>query len=116
MTKTKIGYWYCNTEHTIDISENEYILSLINNNIYTDERPNITHPNDEIDNKIRQYVEGELKKAEFYKGCGHAEIILIYQETENLDKIEKLHVINGSFSDEDTQKIIKQIKSEIRNK
>ena len=42
---------------------------------------------------------------------GHADKVLIYKES-NDAKIEKLHVINGSFSDKTVQKIVQEIKEE----
>lgn len=111
--ETKIIYWYCNKEYTIDISNNEHLLTLIKNEIYIDKQPNITHPNDEADDKIRKFVDDNLRQEFFYKGTGHASKIIIYEET-NTGKYQKLHEINGTFSNATTQKIIKQIKK--RNK
>ena len=51
----------------------------------------------------------ELKKSKFYRGMGHADKFLIYNES-NDGEIEKLHAINGSFSNEKVQEIIKKIK------
>lgn len=109
--KTKLTYSYYNKEYTIDISNNENILSLIENNINTCKQLGITYPNDEVDDEIRKFVDEELKNSKFYRGMGHADKILIYTES-NDAKIEKLHVINGSFSDEKVQEIIKEIKKE----
>ena len=50
--RTKLTYSYYNKEYMIDISNNEYILSLIENEINTCKHPDITYPNDETDDKI----------------------------------------------------------------
>lgn len=107
--KTKLTFSYYNKEYIIDISDNEYILSLIENKINTCKEPNITCPNDDVDDIIRNFVNEELKKSEFYRGMGHADKFLIYNESKD-GQIEKIHMINGSFSNETVQKIINNIK------
>ena len=107
--KTKLTFSYYNEECTIDISNNEYILSLIENNIKTCKQLGVTYPNDEVDDEIRKFVDEELKKSKFYRGMGHADKFLIYNES-NDGEIEILHAINGSFSNEKVQEIIKKIK------
>lgn len=110
--KFKICYKYCNNCHTIDIPENESILDLISNHIHIDNRHGITHPNDEVDDEIRRYVDNQLKKSSFYAGTGHADKILVYKLIENdYAHFEKIHEVNGYFSDKDVQEIIKQIKN-----
>ena len=109
--KTKLAFSYYNEEYTIDISSNECILSLIENNIKTCKQLGVTYPNDEVDDEIRKFVDEELKKSKFYRGMGHADKFLIYNES-NDGEIEKLHAINGSFSNEKVQEIIKKIKEE----
>lgn len=108
--KTIIVYWYYNEKHTIDISSNDYILSLIENEINTCMRLDITYPNDEADDKIRKFVDEVLKQQPFYQGTGHADKILIYKKSDDGKRLEKLHVIHGTFSDEKIQEIIKNIK------
>jgi hypothetical protein len=110
--KTKIAYRYCDKEHVIDVSNNENILSLLKNDIYTDKEKCFTHPKNEADDKIRKFVDEELKKQPFYHGTGHAEEFFIYKTSDEDDFIEKLHVIHGSFSDESIQEIIREIKKE----
>lgn len=90
--KTKLTYSYYNKEYTIDISNNENILSLIENNINTCKQLGITYPNDEVDDEIRKFVDEELKNSKFYRGMGHADKVLIYKES-NDAKIKKLHII-----------------------
>ena len=107
--KTKLTFSYYNQEFTIDISSNEHILSLIENKINKCKQPDFTIPNNEVDDIIRNFVDGELKKSEIYRGMGHADKFLIYNES-NDGEIEKLHAINGSFSNEKVQEIIKKIK------
>lgn len=110
--RTKLTYSYYNKEYMIDISNNEYILSLIENEINTCKHPDITYPNDETDDKIREFVDGVLKQQPFYHGTGHADEILIYKTSDDGQKIEKLHMIHGSFSDKRVQEIIQGIKKE----
>ena len=109
--KTKLVFSYYNEEYTIDISNNEYIISLIENEINACKEYCITYPNDEIDDIIRGFVDEELKKSEYYRGTGHADKILIYKES-NDSEFEKLHLINGRFSDKRVQEIIQKIKKE----
>lgn len=110
--KTKLTFNYYNKEYVMDISDNEYILSLIKNEINTCKEPNITCPNDDADDKIRRFVDEVLKLQTFYHGTGHAEKIFIYKESDNGKNAEKLHVIHGTFSDEKIQEIIRKIKEE----
>ena len=107
--KTKLTFSYYNNEYTIDISNNQEILQLIENKIITCKHPYVTFPNDDVDDKIREFVDEELKRSEFYRGTGHADKILIYRES-NDPKIEKLHLINGAFSDKSMQEIIEGIR------
>ena len=80
--ETKIIYWYCNKEYTVDISNNEHLLTLIKNDIYINNQPNITHPNDEADDEIRKFVDDNLKQQSFCHGTGHADKIIICEITD----------------------------------
>lgn len=103
----KIDYKYCDSWYTLDVFKEE--LKLLINDLNYSSNPYLWHPNDEIDNKIREYVDEELKKQSFYT-AGHAEEIFIYKEPKIGEKCKEFHKIKDHFSDNKAQEIIKIIR------
>ena len=105
INKMKIIYKYWNKWYEIETISEELQL-LVSDNILFSKNLYMWHPNDEIDDKIREYVDEDLKKQPFYL-ASHADEIII----ENKQNNKQIHRIKDYLSDNNVQEIINNIKN-----